>query len=611
MSDINNPETLVYDVLAQGEKTTNIKRGLLHSIIVIEVYYNMPITIRELEQILKNKYNIRTDGLPIEINELKRQKRIVGAPANNNLLSLTKEEGAQLRLTIEKSQQEKDEFDVAYNRLLSKYNIPTDTNLKDDLVELYRKHYQNDIENQNNTSDIKQFKLSLSKYLREENVPPFVKELKEICSMFSYINKRAATSSFLHLYGSKSLNTYISDKTRIVFLDTPVIVYMLCYLTSLHENAIEDWDDPYYIAAKSLYKIKDNVKDKVKFCALRGYVEEAAGELKKAFMIDKIYKACSGNMFIGGTSNTFYNYYTYIKDCMPDDIPVNTFKDFADALNVKMLEPESADFIGKQYGRIKRILEFANVEIIETWETPMTQELDKEYLNILLEKNGRIRKSKIPRRNDEIQVEYCANDNNFISQPNSDRSIATWDFSLAKLRNWLLDEYKEDNNMSFFYVHNPAKQVNAIALASFQINSTCITNDIFNYADEHFDLSHKMQICIEDLYPLIGSVTERNIKFMKRLEKLQTEELGGYDEKELRRDSDKFPLGEVLKDVVDAFQQKDMQPMMGIWKKYIEESPDIQPLLDILSKAMDSKINNNEYDFVMQIVALLNSYEKK
>lgn len=610
MDTLKDKQALLYNVLAQGNQTTDIKRGLLHSIIVVEVYNNAPITIQDLEKQIDQKYGIKKkDGLLLEVNELKRLKRLEGAPTNKNLLYVTKDEASKLRSVIQRSHDEEIEFDAQFDNLLSDFKIQSSKNLRDDLIETYRQQYANDVKNTERIDGAKKFRQILSTHLSEENVLRFVDRLKEICGNNSYVNKTAATSTFLGLYHSKDFNNFISNKKRLIFLDTPVLVYMLCCFSNLQEDTGEDWDDPYYLASKSLFNLLEKHSDKVRLLTMEGYIEEVAGELKKAFMIDRVYKACGGKTSWGEINNTFYEYYNFMSAIMPDDSTIKSFDDFIRRLRLKLIPIDDPSFNEKEGTPLRNTMYAMDIEVVKPIKSDNTKKLETSYSWILQERGG-VMKPSSSQKHDVQQVEYCATDDNFESQINTDRSIATWDFSLAELRNDFLEQV-EKKDYSFFYVHNPAKQVNSISLATFDIDSTCITNDIFCYADERYNLSHKAKVCIEDLYPLIGNQSERTATFWNKLIDIQESELGTSSENDIRHDTGRNPIGEILMELVDSFNgNENLKFMTTLWRQYIEEAEDVQPLIDILSNAITAKNKSEAYDFVAQTILLLNKFDQ-
>ena len=84
--------------------------------------------------------------------------------------------------------------------------------------------------------------------------------------------------------------------------------------------------------------------------------------------------------------------------------------------------------------------------------------------------------------------------------------ISTWDTTFDKFRQYLFS--KDCPNR--FFITTPAKLVNKIALANFNINETCITNDVFLFAETNFGIKEKVISFVNKVVPIYGSKHETN-----------------------------------------------------------------------------------------------------
>ena len=63
---------------------------------------------------------------------------------------------------------------------------------------------------------------------------------------------------------------------------------------------------------KSLIKLKDTYPDKISLYITQNYLGEVAGEIKKALVFSQ-FESYPFFKDMGGTSNTLFNYYEYLK----------------------------------------------------------------------------------------------------------------------------------------------------------------------------------------------------------------------------------------------------------------------------------------------------------
>ena len=84
--------------------------------------------------------------------------------------------------------------------------------------------------------------------------------------------------------------------------------------------------------------------------------------------------------------------------------------------------------------------------------------------------------------------------------------ISTWDTTFDKFRQSLF--CKDCPNR--FFITTPAKLVNKIALANFNINETCITNDVFLFAETNFGIKEKVISFVNKVVPIYGSKHDTN-----------------------------------------------------------------------------------------------------
>ena len=297
--DIDMATRTLYDLLANGKDSSDIKNSLVDSVIISILYEKAPIDISGLNIELENRLGKNLpDILLHSINSLKSDQRVIKDPDNDNFIQLSELERGNVKEILANSRKVEKDFCNSFAEILAKYQIDYNEEVLNKLKHLYKNNYSNDIDNNTQRDESSDFAIfeSFKKYLLniiddKENIDKLIQEISSLCSSNNYLNKISASESFLSLYKSNQLEQYLSQKHKDIYLDTPTFVYLLCSYYGVDNN---DWDNPFYRSMKSLIKLKDNYPDKISFYITQNYLGEVAGEIKKvhpAFRV--IRQSCS------------------------------------------------------------------------------------------------------------------------------------------------------------------------------------------------------------------------------------------------------------------------------------------------------------------------------
>ncbi len=267
--NIDRATKTLYDLLANGKDSSDIKNSLLNSIIISIIYEKGPIGIAVLKEELESRLGKKFPDILHSVNTLKSEQRIIKVPENPELLILSELEYSNVKEILANSAKLEKEFCESFDRILSKYQIIYTQDILDELKKLYKYHYNNDINNSTPNDDSAYLKVfeSFKKFLlslidNKDNINLLIDEIKNLCSENNYLNKISASESFLSLYKSNQLEVYLNQKHKDIYLDTPAFVYLLCDYYGIDRN---DWDNPFYLSMKSLIRLKDSYPEKNKF----------------------------------------------------------------------------------------------------------------------------------------------------------------------------------------------------------------------------------------------------------------------------------------------------------------------------------------------------------
>lgn len=542
----------IYDFLTAGKGSSDIKNDILNSFIISILYEKGSMSIVSLQNELEKRLNKKIPDITHTINLLKTAKRVIKDQDDLEKIKLSDLEYESAKNIFDYASLVEQEFKNKFKTIISKYNISNDDDLLEHLKQLYRSYYKNDIDEDLNNiyqkrgGDIfKTFDTYLNSIMQDvEQRNLFVGEIKELCEENTYLNRISASESFLSLYKSDKLEQYVTQSRKNIFIDTPIIVYLLCSVFEI-ENDL-DWRDPLYRSVKCLNNLHVSNPEKVSFSVMSTYLGEVAGELKKAFQIAQLENVPFFS-YLGTTRNTFYNYYRHLKDNIVFDRneKITCFGDFLEMLYID----ESYFDNGEDSLLIKRVSEIIEDLEINIVSCPYFDDFKNakiEYEKQLYDKQ----KSEAAITHDISQILYLLNNEDM-----DDSIFVTWDMSLPKLSENL--QYK-NSQYKYFPIYNPAKLSNKIALECFNIDSSAITNDIFIYADKTFDISNKVKSLIEIIAPIFGNKKAKKSNVVRSFGEMRKDQkdLMNYNEAELN--SQNLPIEEVLIKILDRINKAEI-----------------------------------------------------
>lgn len=589
--NIDKATKTLYDLLANGKDSSNIKNSIVDSVIISILYEKAPIGISELKAELENRLGKGVPDIQHSVNSLKSDQRIIKDAENPKLIRLSELEFSNVKEILANSEKEEKDFCVALANILKKYEIDYSEDIYNELRILYKSNYSQDLDDSTKKDDsayltaFETFKKKLSNQLNDEkNVELLICEIKELCSTNNYLNKASASESFLSLYKSNRLEQYLNHKHKDVYLDTPTFVYLLCDYYGIEKN---DWDNPFYRSMKGLIRLKESYQDKISLYITQNYLGEVIGEIKKALIISQ-FENYPFFKDMGGTSNTLFNYYLFLKEAnlFEEEDEINCFADFIFSLGLDNTDTNDVRFYKDTNSFLHQVANDFDIEVVSWSQNEKYTEFKVLYEKVLLasEKN----KSETAIRNDVNQViESLKHDRD------TDCYFTTWDTTIHLLRDKIL---KEDDQLEYKYFNicNPARLSNKIALENFNINESALTNDIFAYADKRYDISNRVKSLLELIAPFLhdkGTGSKKLFKRLGRLRKGQLEQMG--NEIGTERDEKNLPIEEVFMLLIPSEEKrKQDNTIMSKFSTFMSSEANTEYIINIIenvSKLKDYK----------------------
>jgi len=603
--DLDKSTKILYDLLANGKDSTDIKNSFVDSIIISILYEKSPISISDLKKELESRIQKNFPDIQHSINRLKTDKRVVKDTENHTLLCLSENEFNNVRDIYATSGMMEREFKDKLSNILSSYDIAYCDVTFERLVDLYKSCYNSNLDNTISESEqestTKKFFENFKKYLLtlipvKEKIDSLLTEIQTLCEENNYLNRLSASESFLSLYKSNKLENYLNGKKKDIYLDTPAFIYFLCSCFGA-EN--KDWDNPYYKSVKCLYQLQEEHPDQINFFITRGYLQEVVGEIMKALQFSKI-ASYNYNLFkdLGETRNSLINYYFYLKknDIFEDntEATITCFEDFLSYLCLDNVDVGDERFHIETMQALNEFADINGIQIIEQSPNENFWNAKTAYELILLKESKD--KSATAIKNDVNQVLLALEHDN-----PRDCYLATWDNTIYKLRDKLRAD-DEFSRYSYFYIYNPARLSNKISLECFNINKSALTNEIFAYADSKYDISNRMKSLLELIAPFFNK-TGKN-KLIRTLATIRKEQLEVKESETEDRTVDRnLPIEDIFIRLLPNNEMKERDKnIMEKFASFISEDSNVDFIMGIITSMMKME-DYRQYD-------LTNFYKK-
>ena len=236
-------------------------------------------------------------------------------------------------------------------------------------------------ENENENSFLEFINTDIKDIEKSKNI---YKDIIAICDSNDIVYRLCAGSFISSLASTTEYNGNFPTLRRDVFLDTQVILLILCV-------AFDDFEPGRlynYKIARDLISIAKNDKNGLSLKFANTYITEVKGHLAQALQLIEIADA-ETRKFTLHTTNVFYNHFADLKelDKLPDGI--TTFKDYLYVLF--NLEDQDADDDYKNFldyslaDQIEYILKDANIELfaLPSYDYEGTKKSETAFNNVL------------------------------------------------------------------------------------------------------------------------------------------------------------------------------------------------------------------------------------
>lgn len=487
---------------------------------------------------------------------------------------------------------------------LDKYSLKHITSdVIDKTIELYNAHYESEIEELNTTNkafEIKERKVfsDLVRFIEKKgsngNAAEIVKEILEISSKSEYLNKISITTLFASLFKSNSLDKYLDQFNKNVYLDTQVLLQLICV-----KYKSTEYRDDLYNSVKYLLQQKDALMGKICFHTTSDYVEEAASHLWEANQIKRLL-ALPYIKQLGPSKNVFFNFYLFLQESGRDHF--ENFDEFISdlsGLELDSIPNKKEDFIPEIVSCLSELLENVDIEIHNMPYFDNYSSYMRDY-EIQLSNINKDAKSKRARENDLKCILYLSDESNHIDENTKlfdEPFFITWDSSFYHFRKYFIQKYK----FSYWYIYTPIKFANRLSVMSFKLDSKHLNYDIISLAETNFKLSNEFTSFIDTLSSLFNKdkITDWKLGIkIANMKKQQKEDVSLHDFSE--KNNNMQPVDEVLRSIVNYYEKPDVKIKLSEITALFENNNYTDAISSLIEESckyliINNKINNKIY----------------
>lgn len=299
------------------------------------------------------------------------------------------------------------------------------------------------------------------------------KDLLELSKDSDFLLRMCASKAFANLTNPDRFEQYIHHQERIVYLDTQIILFILCL------NYVPDasYENIYYQTAEELIQLTQKNKN-IKLRVSRLYLQEVAYQLKLALLLIPFENIGHGKL----SSNVFYQFYWHLKENNKLDESDKSFGDFMYSW-FNLFEEDAYDtkFHAIAYSNLYDFLSHPDLNItVETLPLYDNRPEAVEVLNKVLDNENFRFRPKNAIDNDSVMICHLTNAEIHPIEP----FFLTWDKIFTKFRKEYITKYKRSNTISF-HLFNPARFLNHYSLLTLKINPKAITDDFISLMDSN------------------------------------------------------------------------------------------------------------------------------
>jgi len=362
----------------------------------------------------------------------------------------------------------------------------------------------------------------------ESNAEQLFIDIVKCCSSNDILHRKAASKVYAEKVQSNNIQNYVRRKGRKIYLDTQVLLYIICaYYERIKNTSIIEYDT----AVDLLSLVKKDAG--LSLHTTEEYLSELAFQIKNALLLIPFEEV---EFFSGdySTSNVFYNFYAFLKteDKLEDHI--ESFRDFLSEL----------DFEYEDLGRNRHLKYLADIcyEHLEEMDVQVIQNKNYDTGDLFkyTKKELRFERADILVGSDSNMVHFLSD--RFVHS--NDPYFVTWDTMFYKTRKYFLGKNKKSQ---FWHLYSPPRIVGHLNLVNFTIDAKSFTREFISIISSSKFRQDTANL-VDQISEFLGVESNSNRRLLKGLRSLSLKYLDGKDafENLPRKNNIVSPIGELL-----------------------------------------------------------------
>jgi len=478
---IDENQKMLYNFINFGNTSIEIKTQIVNAFILNYLRNKESVQIEKIIDESNNYFeNSFSSGFyKRKIDNLIQKQKV--EYVDKESIKLTNTESDNLSKAQINFQENRDLFFMFFDELLKKYNIEIKRNELLRNIELFLENnfnidlceiYCNEIKSDSTVyAPLLEYLKSLT--CTDELAESLFKDILVLCEDNDFLVRMSASKVFSKISNPDQFQNYLRQQKRIVYLDTQIILYALCY----NYLPNDEYDNIFHRTTSALLSyVEKNPSIELKFG--NQYLSEIAYQLKLAlFLIPFADNDITEGVML--STNIFYRFYFHLKK---NDLLDEETKTFADFMS-NWLSLEEEDAYDSDYDRIasNSMIDILKDELnIEIVKLPYYEDCDSasNLLEEVIKENLLSIKTHYVLKNDAIMVCHLSNSQYHINEP----FFLTWDKSFTPFRKKFKDKFKKRDLISW-HLFTPSKFLNHMDLINFKINPSSMTNDFLSVMD--------------------------------------------------------------------------------------------------------------------------------
>lgn len=581
----------VYELLAGGGKINDLKSEFIYSFMLCRLYDYDLQTPDDLAEYLNKTLNCQVSGYFIT-NYFADRSADLSINAEGRY-SLTPEARANIEFHRESSKAERMKLIESINQLLSDNGIVNiDASLIiDSLEKIYARNADMEIQMPGRDNSIAYMarlrsigelkSLLIKANPDNKNVDNIVTKIIEISGENDYLSKLTNTYLFNNLLKSSDLDKYVNSEIRRVWIDTQVLLPMICVLA--YESDSQEFQ---YQSAKSLFEKAVNLDGRVLFFTTDMYVEEVAVHFWEALAVSRLENSIDIEG-LGGSRNYFYNFFR--RGNREGLFNFEYFSDFIDSLlhtsDVDLMTRK--EFISGISKSLSESLEMCNVQVYDTtkYDSPAYEPLIQKLLKNLSDKG---RNKPYTSVKSDVKSVMLLSEKGLNMNPDtelySEPYLVSWDASL-RIFNSL---FRPDGEHGAWLVYSPLQLANRLSVMNFKVDPGLLSYEIVSLTEKNFGSAQEKRRFVDTLALFVDRSVENNWRLGQKLGELKISARENLPEKEINAFGPKSAIDSVLTKIYDAYTVAKRSPGINDLSSAMLDDKKADAFYDIIVRACES-----------------------